>query len=352
MKIPTYFYAESIMRNRIKEIIDRNTRTIDLLKKFNEHILKISDENVEILAHLEDLNIKLESGEAAPAKQNAVGRVSVETVKSISEDVVKNDVKEYAKEGVETTLPDSIKRYSNVYNDWPLATVSSNIVSTDRDKWVRANLIAPDYIKVAEPILDYGCGEGHLVVVLNNRKKLTYGYDIRKNKMWSGFKTSSDKFLDSESLSDQKFKSIIMYDVIDHVVEVSAVEMLENVHDLLDDDGRLYISAHPFSSSHGGHLYQEENKAYIHLLLDDEELSKYQCYIPNIKITRPQAQYNKLFGEKFKIVKKELVTNRLDKWIVDNILGEVHDRWYKNVDIEQVKKILEISKINYELEKI
>lgn len=268
------------------------------------------------------------------------------------EKVTDEDIVDVELENVVDNIFDNID-----YEHWPLAIVESAIVKNEKDKWVRSNLLACGYVDAKTPILDYGCGEGHLTVVLNNMDKLTYGYDIKEYECWSNFKSShgrpsaSNKFLDLETISDMKFKSIIMHDVADHVVGCSAKELVDKAYDLLDDDGKLYLSVHPFSGINGGHLYEEDNRAFLHLLLDDDKLNKFKKYLPNIKVIRPQAQYNQIIGDRFEIEHKELITNKLDQWVIDNIFDNICDRWYKTIPKDQVKKILEIIKINYVLSK-
>ena len=241
---------------------------------------------------------------------------------------------------------------------WPLAITESNTIKTERSKWIRANLIASGFPNIQSPVLDFGCGEGHLTMILRNKNLETHGYDTQPLESWKRYFDDPELelehafFSSAGQLTDRKYKSIIMYDVIDHVVHDSVVDVLGLAHRLLEDDGRLYVSAHPFSGINGGHIYGEHNKAYLHMLLSDEELEKCEGYIPNIKCVRPNAQYQKFFADKFNIENKEVITNNLDKWVTDNIFDLICTKWYRNTPREQVKKILEITRINYTLSKI
>lgn len=341
---------------KLKDVMDNHALVLSMVKHSEEILKSIIDEfetkeEKEVETKKEVIEANGEVIEANSEVTEANGEVAEANgeVAEVEEEV----------ENPQETVEENVRLLSDLDDGkWPLAVIESAIVKNDRDKWVRSNLIASNYVNAEEPILDYGCGEGHLTIVLNNMDKLTYGYDIANHECWSSFKSShkyqssDNKFIDYDVVRGMKFKSIIMHDVIDHVIGCSAKELIESVHGLLEDDGKLYVSTHPFSSINGGHLYEEDNRAFLHLLLDDEQLEKFDKYLPNIKITRPQSQYNKIFDGKFKIEHKELITGKLDKWVLDNIFDKICDRWYETIQKEQVKKILEIIKINYTLTKM
>lgn len=326
------------------------TEVIDFIKKIDG--TKKSDKEI-----VSDLKESVEIDQKIVSK--LVDKIDVEKMvepKQVAEpkQVVINKNKEELTDKQTSGLMPSISNDKN----WPLAVTESNLIKNERSKWVRANLISSSMGDIQEPILDFGCGDGHLTMIIKNKEKTVYGYDHVYRPSWEKFfdepeiELKSTFINDLDELSDIKFGSIIMYDVIDHIERDSVTDVLDKVHSMLKDDGRLYISAHPFSSINGGHIYEEHNKAYLHMLLPDDELEKCAGYVPNIKVVRPNAQYQKFFAGRFNIEDKELVVNELDKWVVDNILDPIYVRWYRNASREQVKKILEINRINYVLSKI
>jgi hypothetical protein len=50
--------------------------------------------------------------------------------------------------------------------------------------------------------------------------------------------------------------------------------VLNKARRLLADKGRIYVRCHPFTSRHATHLYQQCNKAFLHLLTTEEERSE------------------------------------------------------------------------------
>lgn len=63
---------------------------------------------------------------------------------------------------------------------------------------------------------------------------------------------------------------------------------------VLAPEGRIYIRNHPWSAKHGGHLYEQINKSYLHLVMDEVELARaggFSCQ-HNIKVINPIETYN------------------------------------------------------------
>ena len=143
----------------------------------------------------------------------------------------------------------------------------------ESDKTERADGIL-EYINEeihGKKVLDFGCGEGHVVLQANKLGANAWGYDESKTGMhlWddgdSRLTTSFDKIK-----SHAPFDLVILYDVLDHTV--NPVETLKQVHSICHGKTRVWVRCHSWMSRHAGHYYQKLNKAWIHLVFTDEEL--------------------------------------------------------------------------------
>lgn len=111
-----------------------------------------------------------------------------------------------------------------------------------------------------------------------------------------------------------------MYDVIDHIVKGSQIEVLERAVKLLKPKGTLYIRCHPWTSRHGVHQYTKLNKAYIQFFLPPDILKKY-CAEETVKILRPKRHYHKLFkGAGLKIGDCNDTTTNVDPFFRDEYI--------------------------------
>lgn len=63
----------------------------------------------------------------------------------------------------------------------------------------------------------------------------------------------------------------------------------------LAPEGKIYLRCHPWSGRHGGHLYRKINKAFVHLILRDDELKDLDIQTDdfNNKIIYPLFAYGK-----------------------------------------------------------
>lgn len=185
-------------------------------------------------------------------------------------------------------------------SDWPEA-VDLNLVcdeNAEKDKLERAESICTlvlDNLHYGKNVLDFGCGEGHVVDFMSRHgAKKVIGYDI--NNSFGNFEkailTTNWDIVEKNAPYDL----INVYDVMDHIENINQIEALILLKSVLSDNGRIHIRYHPFISRHGAHTYRHFNKAFAHLFLDEEEL---KSFIPRDKmtfthaITFPQTSYNK-----------------------------------------------------------
>jgi len=97
-----------------------------------------------------------------------------------------------------------------------------------------------------------------------------------------------------------------MFDVFDHIPEDKLEDSLKKIHSICHNDTIVKVRCHPWTSIHGGHLYEKLNKAFAHLFLTDEQIKKYQSQFVR-KITRPSKVYNEAWDKYgFKVIDSEV----------------------------------------------
>lgn len=181
---------------------------------------------------------------------------------------------------------------------WPDAIEPALICSdTEEDKFERADGIL-DLI-ITRPLtnlrfLDFGCGEGHVVIKSAERgTAVSVGYDIKRTGSAAWEVDNPLLTTDLEKVAQHgPFDVILLYDVLDHAENISPSEILQQVKSLLAKDGRVYVRCHPWCGRHGGHLYRQINKAFVHLVLTTEELAVLGVTLEHtLKIIRPFWTY-------------------------------------------------------------
>ncbi len=108
---------------------------------------------------------------------------------------------------------------------------------------------------------------------------------------------------------DPPYDIVVLFDVIDHIVDRSLVDILREVSQNLKSGGELFVRCHPWCSRHATHLYRQCNKAYLHLLFTEEELIQLQM---NSRPTRkcdfpPDDYYRNCYREAGLKVKSEII---------------------------------------------
>lgn len=205
--------------------------------------------------------------------------------------------------------------------------------------------------------LDIGCGEGHAAAYAATKgTALSVGYDVLaknwENKVANNLKLTTQW---EEVVNLGPYNSILIFDVIDHLVNETAVEVLQKAASVLATDGRIYIRTHPFTSRHATHNYHDLNKGWIHLVFNDEELSK---LIPDPKHLEPNtggvkfpfATYKNYFDQ----AGLEIVNNRPVKDNVEPFFQApaIANRIIKNLGMKEFPDFqLSMQFIDYNLRK-
>lgn len=254
---------------------------------------------------------------------------------------------------------------------WPEA-VNPNLIcdpNSDTDKIERARgiveLMVEDNLEGMR-FLDYGCGEGQTIkAALENQAKTAVGYDIVNHPNWNKLKEDNSNFFESKQailssdLTEIKnagpYDIILLFDVLDHLQDVEPIDVMKTIHDLLDNNGKVYIRCHPSTSRHATHLYHELNKAYVHLVLSESELKEIipetKFAIPNIGITRPIAAYNSWFEKSgFKILNKRDITEKVEPFFQ---IPKIAERVMKTTKFGNFPDFqLSLQFVDYSLQKI
>lgn len=243
---------------------------------------------------------------------------------------------------------DSIKQS---LQEWPQAVDDSAICETEDTIIMRAetiiNFVVGEYLS-GRKFLDYGCGQGYTTIAAKNQNtKIAVGYDIDTSQCKGDTLFTSDF---NEVVKHAPYDVILVHDVLDHI-SIDPIEAMKQIRSVLDRNGRVYVRNHPWCSRHGGHLYKQINKAFLHLVLDEVELTRiggWSCE-HNIKIIRPIQTYQHWFNQSGFQVKSEIpVRTKVEDFFLKP--SEINTRLVdlygnkeelSNLEIELVEYILE-----------
>lgn len=237
---------------------------------------------------------------------------------------------------------------------WPNAVDPTSICDDDEKANLRAEFIID--LLVAErfkdkAFLDYGCGQGHTIIVaLERDARFAYGYDLSLKEL----KFPKDHF--TSNFDDVRAKGpydiILVHDVLDHIMMIDPIAALLQIKSVLSKNGRVYVRNHPWSARHGGHLYMQKNKAFLHLICDDTELVRInglQCE-HNIRVTTPLETYRYWFQEAgFKIIRETPIRDQVEEiFLTPSVINNRLRSKFSNP--ENMINNLEISFVEYVLE--
>ena len=258
----------------------------------------------------------------------------------------------------------NIDKLKSLLNDplWPAAVDPSLICdeASEEDKTSRANDVLNIIIErnlQDVKFLDYGCGEGHMAVKSKDLgTSLSVGYDIKTstNFIWE---TQQEKVLlttDFVKVANAgPIDVILLYDVLDHLENETAIEVLTKLKTILTRNGSIYLRCHPFCSRHGNHLYREINKAFIGLVFTHKELED-MGYNPmkTERILFPGKTYNEYISKSgLTIVKTNVDRDTVEPFFLKNedIKAKILSSWDRGINEEFPAFQMEQSFVDYEL---
>lgn len=176
---------------------------------------------------------------------------------------------------------------------WPEAVNPVLIIdrNSESDKITRAKAICNFFLSGCnnKKVLDFGCGDGHVSKEVARREaSVSVGYDIKKQ-----WEDTSDCILTTEISKVEEnapYDLILVFDVLDHLVNDDPVEVLKKLKGWCKGD--IIIRFHPWCSRHATHTYYNLNKAYIHMFLSEDELKERGVeYLPSAKVIHPIGTY-------------------------------------------------------------
>ena len=254
------------------------------------------------------------------------------------------------------------EKFKNVIysTDWSEAIDPVAICTTEETAQQRADaildMVVGEHLKDRR-FLDYGCGEGHVAMTAKQREAaVSIGFDIDLTECKHPDLATNDFEVVKKNAP---YDIILMYDVLDHIAHIDPITALNQVKSVLDKDGRVYIRNHPWSSRHGGHLYDQLNKAFLHLILDEVELTRiggYTCKY-NIGVVRPLETYQHWFDQSGFTIKSEIpLTRTVEDFFLtpSHVHSKLVEHWgdeaemARHMEIEFVEYIVE-AKSNHQI---
>lgn len=212
-------------------------------------------------------------------------------------------------ENIRQELDEEFHELKKILNleEWPEAVLSFQICdeNSEEEKMDRAegvvDILIDDSLK-DKKFLDFGCGEGHMVKYASTQEtSLSFGYDVVKSEnskfVWEEKQGNFLLSTDIEKVKNEgPYDVIFIYDVLDHAEDPTQV--LKEAKSLLAENGKVYLRCHPWCGRHGGHLYRQINKAFVHLIFTEKELERmgYKLDFTN-KVFYPIIYYNKLIKD-------------------------------------------------------
>lgn len=286
------------------------------------------------------------------SEQDLTAAITFDNTKK--EDPVSPTVFDLPVNDLKSVDPNETKKIMELLNgtDWPEAVDPILLVQSEEDKKLRADSIVFLFLGDNQKeisFLDVGCDEGHVAnLVANSGAKISVGYDIKNDNHWKKNNFSHSNLFFSGDFSEIKNKGlydkILMYDVLDHVDD--PIETLKSISTLLSPNGEISVRCHPWCSKHGGHLYRTKNKAYLHLVLTDEEISVLigdEKPIFVNKVIHPLDTYSKWFSSAgLKVSSRDLVADEVPSFFSDNpiVSGRIKRNW-KNSPVPRLANGIE-----------
>lgn len=223
-------------------------------------------------------------------------------------------------------------------DEWPYAVNPDEIAVTDKEKEIRADLILDNLIGTS----------------LENKKFLYYGGDdyIRKAAIKQNCKIAVDSVNLGINQTSAPYDHILVYNYIDKLED--PVQFLINLKELMHKDSVLTLRVHPWCSRHGIDQYNQLNKAYLHLIFNEQELTQLGVFHPKIiKITDPEKEYDEIISMAgFYHITKTCITKKVEKFFTDNVVvkNRIKEKFEK-LGKEYIPYKLSVEFLDYTLKK-
>jgi len=257
-----------------------------------------------------------------------------------------------------TNVFDELKSLLNS-EAWPQAAPDFLICDeSEKDKIERAEGIL-SYLGMdlkEKKILDFGCGEGHVAKKAADFGVIkSVGYDLKSSGSLQ-WEVDEGNYLLTTNIDKIKelapFDYVVLYDVLDHCED--PVLVLETIHQLINENSKVYVRCHPICSRHATHQYRKLNKAYIHLIFTDDEIK--ELGLENDikqKTFFPAADNHKWFQKaKYKITSHDSVKSQVEdffrqnKTVASRIMRPPYNKNFPDHQLQQVFNDYTIVKIN------
>jgi len=227
-------------------------------------------------------------------------------------------------------------------NKWPEAvnpnfvcSPTSETAKLERGRGIIKLMIEEDLAD--KKFLDMGCGQGHTAYLAADEKTvISVGYDIKSYENWASMNKPNLKLTTDFELvkSEGPYDVIVLFDVLDHLKAEDPTTFLKKVASVLTDSGRVYMRTHPFPSRHATHLYNDLNKAYIHLVFSPSEIrqliptSSYEE--PNAGINYPIKTYTQIIADAgLKVENRRDITEKVEPFFK---IPKIAERIMKNTN--------------------
>ena len=211
-------------------------------------------------------------------------------------------------------------------DQWPQAIDPTELADEDSvdSLLIRADTIIgfllPDDL-VGKKILDFGCGNGLVASRCADNGATAVGYDVNPITLDYGFSPSVVLTQDLGVVAEKApFDIVILYDVLDHAVGATPVDLLKQIKQFASDQTQIVVRTHPWTSPHATHLCKKLNKAYLHLVFSDAELAGMGlANQPTLKVIHPLSEYRKWFADAgLTVVQETAATDRVPDFFAQN----------------------------------
>jgi 2-polyprenyl-3-methyl-5-hydroxy-6-metoxy-1,4-benzoquinol methylase len=247
---------------------------------------------------------------------------------------------------------------------FPQAMDMSQVVdpNNENDKLERGEAVIEGFILedlMGKRFLDFGCGDGYCCLAASRKgASIAVGYDRIPQNSWNKMQFP-DKFFctsDWNKVSEKKpFDVILIYDVLDHVMDGSQAAMLNYCASVLSQQGKIYVRCHPWIGRSGIHQVHDFNKAFIHVILKDDELNQLlptrKHILNSNKWVNPEKRYEEFFAKaRLKVISKNVTRDVVDDIFKSN--DSLSERIITNTGSTQFPETsLGINFVDYVLQK-